>query len=151
LAGRLYDFFVLANQVLNTYAQGEAYVELSDWDGTPCGDCGSLTREDETVPCRSCDNPICFECAVTCQVCGHDHCAGCVSTCAVCDHHICDSCLGRCTKCQKPVCPDCLDDGVCTRCHEEEEDDHEDDTTTEAVEPQLGVQSAGVGQVAVSP
>lgn len=148
-AGRLYDFFVLVNQVLNTYACGEAYVELSDWDGGPCADCGALIREDDRVPCRSCEDPICLDCAVTCQVCGHDHCASCISTCAVCDNQVCDACLEPCSVCGTQTCSDCLADGICTQCQEEEEANDESETTTENVGAELAVQSAGVGQVAV--
>ena len=138
-AGRVYDFFVLVQQVLNTYARGQAYVELSDWEGVSCKDCGSLTREDDQVSCRSCDDSLCPDCAVTCRVCGRDHCTSCIDTCAECDNHVCDSCLGQCPKCQRPVCSDCLVDGACTRCHEEEEDDHENDTTTETSGAELAV------------
>ncbi len=149
--GRLYDFFVLVHQILNTYAHGDAYVELKDWHGVPCADCGSLTREDESVSCKSCEDALCGDCAVTCQVCGDYQCNSCTTTCASCDNHVCDSCLARCTKCRSAACSDCLVDGLCTSCHEEEEDDHESGTTTETVEAELAVQSAGLGQVAVSP
>jgi hypothetical protein len=148
-AGRLYDFFVLVHQILNTYARGEAYVELSDWDGVPCKDCGSLTNEDNLVSCRSCEDTLCLDCAVTCQVCGDDQCAGCTSTCAVCDSYVCDSCLARCAKCQSLACSDCLVDGVCTQCHEEEEEDHETETTAETIGAELAVQSPGLGQAAI--
>jgi hypothetical protein len=150
-AGRLYDFFVLVHRILNTYARGDAYVELSDWEGVSCGDCGSLTNEDDRVPCRSCDNPICFECAVTCQVCGHDHCSSCVSSCGECDNHVCDSCLELCSVCGKQTCSDCLTDGTCTQCHEKEEANDENQTTAETAGAELAVQSAGLGQVAVPP
>ena len=31
--GRLFDFFVIVRQVLNTYNPHSAYISLEDWDG----------------------------------------------------------------------------------------------------------------------
>ena len=33
--GRLYDFFVIVDRLLHTYARGQAFVELSQWSGMP--------------------------------------------------------------------------------------------------------------------
>jgi hypothetical protein len=138
-AGRLYDFFVLVQQILNTYARGDAYVELKDWHGVPCADCGSLTPEDDGVSCRSCEDTLCSDCAVTCQACGDYQCNSCTTTCAACDNLVCESCMGRCTKCRTAACLDCLVDGLCSSCQEEEETDDEDKATTGTVGAQLAV------------
>lgn len=151
-SGRICDFFVLVHRVLNTYARGDAYVELSDWDGITCSDCGATTREDDSLPCRSCDDSLCLDCTVTCQACGHDFCSNCIGTCGLCDNHVCDSCLEQCTKCRSAACSDCLVDGLCSPCQEEEEEaNDENETSTEAVAAELAVQSVGLGQAAVSP
>jgi hypothetical protein len=130
-AGRLYDFFVLVHQILSTYARGDAYVELKDWHGVPCSDCGSLIREDECVPCRSCEDTLCGDCAVTCQVCGDYQCNSCTTTCSACDDLVCDSCMGRCSKCRTAARSDCLVDGLCNPCQEEEESNDESEIITE--------------------
>jgi len=39
--GRLSDFFLLVWRLLDTYAPGRAYVELCDWQGSPCHECGT--------------------------------------------------------------------------------------------------------------
>jgi hypothetical protein len=38
---RFYDFFLLVDQLLHNYGRGSAYVELDQWNGVPCSDCGA--------------------------------------------------------------------------------------------------------------
>ena len=38
--GRLCDFFLIVSRLLGTYARGSAFVELDDWEGIRCQDCG---------------------------------------------------------------------------------------------------------------
>jgi hypothetical protein len=52
--GRLYDLFLLVSQVLHTYARGSAYVELSDWRGISCTDCGTTMSPDDSYGCQRC-------------------------------------------------------------------------------------------------
>ena len=68
--GRLYDFFLLVSQLLHTYGRGSAYVELDDWDGVPCDDCGGSVDEDDRYYCQRCGATLCGSCSVTCQGCG---------------------------------------------------------------------------------
>ena len=54
--GPLLDFFLLVSQVLHTYGQGSAYVELDELDRrSPCNDCGATTHEDDRYCCHRCD------------------------------------------------------------------------------------------------
>ncbi len=49
-AGRLYDFFTIVDRLLNTYASGRAYVDLDNWFGTPCHDCGGNVLRRRPLP-----------------------------------------------------------------------------------------------------
>ena len=53
--GRLFDFFTIVNQLLHTYAEGRAYVELESWYGVACQDCGGTVDEEERYCCSRCD------------------------------------------------------------------------------------------------
>jgi len=46
--GRLYDFFTLVKNILNTYSPDSPYVALMDWDGEPCYDCGYVMSREDT-------------------------------------------------------------------------------------------------------
>ena len=82
---RLHDFFLLVSQVLHTYGQGSAYVELDDWDGVPCEECGASLDEDDRYCCQRCEATLCGGCSVSCQDCGDSYCSGCIGQCAACD------------------------------------------------------------------
>ena len=73
--GRLYDFFLLVQQVLKTYARGQAYVELKNWRKVRCVDCGEMVDADDGCFCHACEDPLCAGCAATCRTCGRDFCA----------------------------------------------------------------------------
>ena len=79
--GRLFDFFVLVSQVLHNYGRGSAFVELEDWNGEPCSDCGSYVDQDDRYYCHRCDVVLCDGCSHTCQGCDESFCSECLSTC----------------------------------------------------------------------
>jgi hypothetical protein len=123
---RLYDFFLLVSRLLHTYGRGSAYVELSDWHGVPCEDCGEYVDEDDRYYCRRCDAVLCSGCSAACGACGEPFCSGCLGTCAACDQEYCSSCLETCRACRKPVCEDCREDGLCRQCRENQDHENQD-------------------------
>jgi len=152
-SGRLYDFFMVVGRLLNTYAPGRAYVELDNWDGTPCEDCGAIVGEEERWTCEHCGAASCRDCLTGCSQCGSSHCSNCLSICPACDQPNCASCLNHCGQCRRAVCADCLEAGYCPRCRHQEPDDEEPISTaspnlsaTAPADPAL--QSHGMGQTA---
>ncbi len=45
--GRFSDFFLIVARLLQTYARGSAYVEIDDWEGVSCDDCGGNVYTDD--------------------------------------------------------------------------------------------------------
>lgn len=135
--GRFFDFFVLVSQVLHNYGRGSAYVELDNWEGEPCFDCGDYVDPDDRYSCHRCDTVLCAGCAYTCQGCDESFCSDCIGTCARCGCKSCFSCLEDCKDCGQPVCDDCRKTcGLCTRCHEKQEKEHEHDATEDDLQPE---------------
>jgi hypothetical protein len=123
---RLHDFFLLVSQLLHTYGRGSAYVELDNWFGVPCDDCGDSLDEDERYYCHRCEATLCGNCSVSCQGCDDSYCSGCISTCAACDSDYCTACLDTCPVCKKRFCENCLEEGgLCRSCHEEKRNEEE--------------------------
>ena len=118
--GRLGDFFTIVAQLLNTYAEGRAYVELDQWNGTACHECGSVVSEDDSYRCGCCEETVCSDCISFCAQCDQAYCSGCNSSCQRCEQSICSSCLERCRACGSHVCADCLQETLCTQCHEKQ-------------------------------
>jgi len=116
---RFYDFFLLVNQVLHTYGQGSAYVELEAWDGTPCADCGTSVSDDERYDCNGCDSTYCSSCSSSCEGCNNSYCTSCLQACADCGCEYCSGCLKTCSVCHKRFCKECQENRVCTTCYEE--------------------------------
>lgn len=117
--GRLYDFAVVVNQVLHTYGEGSAYVELRDWDGVRCHDCDSTVAEEDACTCTHCEKQVCGDCLICCGYCGDGYCGGCIDRCARCDEFSCSDCLARCDRCRRHVCASCRDGELCETCCEE--------------------------------
>ena len=135
--GRLYDLFLLVSQVLHTYGQGSAYVELDHWDGIPCDDCGASLSDDDQYYCQSCDSTLCDSCSLCCCGCDNSFCASCLHQCVVCDQEYCSGCLETCPVCRKRFCNDCCKDKMCMTCYEklhpkDSQDDVSDDSECEA-------------------
>ena len=149
-SGRLLDFFTLVERVLATYARGSAYVEISDWHGSPCDACGATVDENDRSYCERCGDLLCEDCTQSCADCGRSSCGGCLFSCAVCQQACCESCLQTCRNCNAKVCDDCRIDEFCESCHEAT---HEESLTDEPI-PQTDdasatVQPHGLGQTAL--
>jgi hypothetical protein len=127
---RIFDFFLLVDQVLHTYGRGSTYVELSDWTGVPCESCGANLMEDEQYECRSCGDVCCDECTSNCQGCDESFCSGCLVGCAECSDSYCGSCLAECRECRQRCCKNCLQEsGFCGRCDEQQAEEQENEPT----------------------
>lgn len=92
--GRLYDFFLMVDLLLHTYAPGRAYVELENWHGAPCHDCGSVIDEENCCSCCRCEETVCCDCGVCCSICDQSYCCGCTEA------------AGRSRSASFAVCPD---------------------------------------------
>ena len=151
--GRLADFFMIVAQLLATYAPGQAFVELDNWEGTPCHDCGGHVYEDDRSYCESCDELLCSGCVHCCGQCDTGYCSRCVSRCDACSGAYCESCLEQCADCAAIRCESCLTEGLCQECVDQanKESNDDDETITPATtNPHAAVQPAGLGQAPVS-
>jgi hypothetical protein len=165
--GRLGDFFLVVSQLLHTYAQGQAYVELARWQGVNCGDCGGHVDDDERYICERCDADLCGSCSSNCYSCDRGLCSGCAKSCDGCQQPQCESCRTACSGCKGMFCDVCLNDGLCSACQAEQEEEtdeeHESDETNEGSSVasetpcsddsgrnDVAVQPDGLGQTALS-
>lgn len=82
--GRLSDFFTIVTSILNTYNPDSPYVNLHEWDGTPCYDCGYTMSSDNSYFCPFCDYDYCEECSTYCRSCDETTCLSCANECPVC-------------------------------------------------------------------
>ncbi len=67
-AGRLLDFFQLVSRILETYNPG-GVVALSEWNGSPCSDCGDVAAEEGQYTCDRCGDRLCRDCLSSCCRC----------------------------------------------------------------------------------
>jgi hypothetical protein len=118
--GRLFDFFVLVRQILQTYNESSAYVSLDDWFGISCPDCGTTTTDDDSNLCEDCSTTTCIECSTRCNDCDYRYCSDCIRTCTGCDEDTCSSCRSVCSECGDAFCKGCLTHEICLLCHENE-------------------------------
>jgi len=126
--GRLYDFFILVRQILHTYNSSSAYVQLSDWFGIQCPECGSTASDDESNLCEGCSTTTCFECSTNCTDCDYRYCSDCTRTCDGCDSDTCSSCRSACSECGDGFCKGCIDDERCLLCIENSEEEVAEET-----------------------
>lgn len=112
---RLADFFLIVRQILETYNSGSAYVQLDQWAGRSCSDCGCQYDEENGVCCSDCEIDLCDACGRNCASCGSNSCCECISICSQCSESTCDGCLRTCSGCDESVCQDCLEN--CSQCH----------------------------------
>jgi hypothetical protein len=136
--GRLCDLFQLISSVLNTYNPDSPFVKLSEWEGTPCYDCGSLMGEDSQCWCEGCEHDFCSECISSCKDCDTALCQGCLERCALCEKPVCGACLKKCSECREACCRQCLDKDLCEECAKEVE--HEEEHLEEVESPPGGEQ-----------
>ena len=148
--GRLFDFFLVVRQILGTYNESSAYVELDNWYGLTCADCGCNTHEDELYTCEDCATGICGDCCRYCDTCGSSACGDCASDCLGCREATCRSCLLTCSRCETSVCKGCLDDKnrLCKNCRTKKETAEEPRETATAATG-AKVHAVRVGQAAV--
>ena len=121
--GRLFDFFILIRQILQTYNSSSAYVRLDEWDGFQCPDCGSTSNEEDGSVCEGCSTRTCCECSYRCNDCEYFVCSDCIRTCTGCDNDTCSSCRSACAECGDGFCGECLNDNHCPLCREKEEEE----------------------------
>ena len=152
--GRLFDFFVLIRQILQTYNSSSAYVRLDEWDGFQCPDCGSTSNEDDSSLCEGCSTRTCCECSFRCNDCEYFVCSDCIRTCTGCDNDTCSSCRSACAECSDGFCGECLNDNHCPLCREKEEEESQPEPPATIAPPVSStdhtLHSACVGETALS-
>jgi hypothetical protein len=111
---RLHDFFLLVSQTLHTYGRGSAYVELDNWFGASCTDCGGTMSPDDSYSCNRCGSELCEDCRASCAGCEESHCSECLSRCPGCEADFCGGCLEMCSGCKRSFCAGCLT--TCAAC-----------------------------------
>jgi hypothetical protein len=114
---RLHDFFLLVSQLLHTYGRGSAYVELDNWYGITCTDCGGTMSPDDSYCCERCGSELCDNCRQLCGGCEESHCSECLSRCPGCEMDFCRNCMEVCPTCKRNFCAGCLD--KCAACGRE--------------------------------
>lgn len=89
--GRLYDFFVIINQILNTYNPDSPYAKLDVWVN------GEYDREDDedTGVCDICDERIALDDLYSCSNCDQLICENCSSYCGAQDATYCSDCISE--------------------------------------------------------
>ncbi|MEQ8788679.1 MAG: hypothetical protein RIC55_20380 [Pirellulaceae bacterium] len=140
--GRLFDFFLIVRQTLETYNPGSAYVDLEEWTGPRCEDCDG--RAADPFTCQGCSATLCDECVFECVGCNAIACGACKTICEACHEPYCSECLTPCRTCKTSICEECSTNGQCPDCDRKEEADQ----TATAEQPTAGaaVQPHGVGE-----
>jgi hypothetical protein len=141
--GRICDFFVMIGRLLETYARGRAYVELSEWSGTPCYDCSSSVSQEDSYYCGRCEETLCGDCSEQCEACGSSFCSRCISSCPRCTEPCCQSCLDSCSRCGTSACSSCLTDDICETCRELINVDQQKGDQQELVQAKVAATAAG--------
>lgn len=132
LEGRLADFFLIVQSLLQTYNPHSPYVPLDAWNGTECHECGEYVREDDRYYCEVCEHDVCDGCMTACAICGDSSCYGCLTLCKHCENYHCGWCMKACPGCHQNCCDHCLEDELCPPCVDNKENqDDESDTTQE--------------------
>jgi hypothetical protein len=147
IEGRLCDAFVLVRSVLQAYNPRSPYVDLDDWEGTACEDCGGLCTD--ACCCEACEMLVCDECIRSCVQCGTVRCRSCLETCEITDEWICDECADTCERCGRRCRTDLLECGLCEDCANDERSDDEDEATTGKGSEAPGVLTTSLAQAAV--
>ncbi len=106
-AGRLFDFFVLVRQILQTYNPASAHVQLCRWGGVACRDCGYVDSSEHSE-CDRCHGALCSDCVALCQGCDAYLCSGCAGACSECGGRYCENCLTTPAGSDHLLCSQCL-------------------------------------------
>lgn len=158
--GRLFDFFNMVVNILNTYNSGSPYIRLEEWEGSSCYDCGTSISDDERYCCNDCGNDFCESCSTCCQMCDGTVCLGCAGKCESCEAVICRYCVKKCKQCGNQCCSACIENGICNSCQEENNNEQYEQQATidnpvqaiqPAKEPVASVQPDGLGQAVILP
>ena len=150
--GRLFDFFTLAVNILQTYNPDSPYVSLDSWEGISCYDCGYTVSGDECYYCEDCERDYCSSCSTYCQICDTTICMGCSYECPSCGQPVCRHCTAVCAECQETFCKDCInDEDLCRQCQEERKEQENEEENCETEEPQTNpaIQPDSMGQTAL--
>jgi len=115
---RLFDFFLIVRQTLQTYNPESAYVELGQWNGQRCEDCDGFSEDMFT--CERCAASVCGDCTSDCVGCGSIACSACKTSCAACHDPSCSKCLTPCDTCKDSICQECSNNGQCPECERKE-------------------------------
>ncbi|MEQ8617693.1 MAG: hypothetical protein RIB44_14060, partial [Lacipirellulaceae bacterium] len=99
--GRLFDFFLLVQQVLLSYNPDSAYVTLDEWEGVRCFDCAGIAAPDDRCDCSACETALCYDCARCCCDCEELQCYECMDSCWACETNCCRHCLRSCEDCEQ--------------------------------------------------
>lgn len=126
--GRLFDFFMIIVQILQTYNPESPYVSLDDWGGVACHDCGHTVSGDDHYCCEDCQRDFCSSCSTYCQICDITLCLACSIECPSCKEPVCTDCSSVCVDCEERFCKDCINEaGLCKNCQKQrEEQEHEE-------------------------
>lgn len=135
--GRIADFFLLVQQILQTYNPNSPYVSLDRWFGTNCSDCDYLMERGDACCCQDCDREICAECSESCQNRFETVCHSCRQTCEGCLDSFCANCIDPCFTCEKSYCQECLKDDICQCCLEEQKENEEETEPVEEINSEI--------------
>jgi hypothetical protein len=108
-SGRLGDYFLILRQTLETYNPRSAYVNLHDWHGLDCENCGATRSRDDLFGCDNCDNRVCEDCLERCATCSTSACRSCLYLCETCDQFFCPRCWPTGLQPVSLVCRSCHD------------------------------------------
>ncbi|MFA5863165.1 MAG: hypothetical protein WC975_00605 [Phycisphaerae bacterium] len=151
--GRIYDFFTLVSNILNTYNAASAYVTIEDWNGRSCYECGSEMSEDYVYFCQFCSREFCEECSSYCHSCDTTVCLSCLDRCPECEERVCKDCLKTCKECGQKCCTSCMDDNelICPNCKtESEENENVESSGNNERESETRTEGTKVGSVSRS-
>ncbi|MEQ8208773.1 MAG: hypothetical protein RH917_02995 [Lacipirellulaceae bacterium] len=146
--GRLFDFFLLVQQVLLSYNPDSAYVALDEWQGMRCFDCGGIAAPDDRCDCSACETALCYDCARCCCDCEELQCYECMDSCWACEINCCRHCLRSCEDCEQSFCTSCVEEGTCDACREAKEEAASKETGKEEISETTKAEEAVAGSAA---
>lgn len=147
--GRLAEAFLIIRAVLTNYNSKSAYVQLEEWHGVSCYECGHVSNPDERNYCEGCNRDYCQDCISCCNFCDNYRCPSCMEECSCCNDRYCSHCLETsasdqqvCRNCRK-ICPKCqgivgsenldAETGLCADCEVDDPETPSEENVHEAV------------------
>ena len=98
LNANLYDFFIVAERILQNYNPNTAYYRIGELE---CHECGIKHNNDEGI-CCICGNSFCINCIYWCLTCEKPVCGDHSISCLNCDILTCENCECACKDNGKP-------------------------------------------------